>query len=139
MDSILPRLNGVLNRPGFSVKNIHAIISKFDETMESYGEGLSDVYNLLGDEYSKQALVEILAYRILGYRHVKLWTNTPEYWKIRKTAWSVTTNQEKIANSIKRVDLSSSAKISLTLSIKLGLSFLSLTLCPSFSSISKSN
>lgn len=39
------------------------------------------LYNLLADEEAKDLLVKILAYRILGYKKVKLPTNNEQFWK----------------------------------------------------------
>jgi FkbM family methyltransferase len=39
------------------------------------------LYNLLGDEQSRQLLIKLIAYRILGHRKVKLPRNTPSYWR----------------------------------------------------------
>ncbi len=42
-------------------------------------DGLERLYALLGDEHSKSTLVDVLAYRILGHRHVRLARNCPAY------------------------------------------------------------
>ncbi len=39
------------------------------------------LYYLLEDETSRKLLLDIIAYRLLGYKKVKLSLNTPEYWK----------------------------------------------------------
>jgi FkbM family methyltransferase len=39
------------------------------------------LYNILADEPSRSLLVKLIAYRILGYRKVKLPRNTPSYWR----------------------------------------------------------
>ncbi|MEW6512981.1 MAG: FkbM family methyltransferase [Pseudomonadota bacterium] len=39
------------------------------------------LYERLSDKESRQILIDVLAYRVLGYRKVKLPLNTPEYWK----------------------------------------------------------
>lgn len=41
---------------------------------------LEQLYQLFGDDYSKQMSVELLKFRILGPRHVKLPTNNEDYW-----------------------------------------------------------
>jgi len=41
------------------------------------------VYDHLKDAESKRVLVEVLAYRALGHRRVKLRLNTPDYWQQR--------------------------------------------------------
>lgn len=38
------------------------------------------IYDLLDDEESKNLLVALMAFRILGHKKVKLDTNNPEYW-----------------------------------------------------------
>jgi FkbM family methyltransferase len=38
-------------------------------------------YALLADAYSKRVYLDILAFRALGSRHVRLPVNTPDYWK----------------------------------------------------------
>jgi FkbM family methyltransferase len=44
-------------------------------------ESWQRAYDLLGDEYSRQLLVQLVAFRILGSRHIRLATNTDEYWR----------------------------------------------------------
>jgi FkbM family methyltransferase len=46
---------------------------------------LSDTYNCLEDSASKQLFLEVLLYRLLGHLHVKLPTNTEEYWGMVET------------------------------------------------------
>lgn len=55
-----------------SIKNCYS-------NVEPYLERLNELYELLADEKSKQTLVKLIAYRILGERKVKLPLNTPEY------------------------------------------------------------
>ncbi len=38
------------------------------------------LYGLLKDDYSKNLLVQVCAFRILGYRKIKLPVNSPEFW-----------------------------------------------------------
>ena len=59
--------------------------------IESAEKGLNDfadkndyfeyLYNLLEDDYSRELLLKICAFRILGKRKVKLPTNTREFWE----------------------------------------------------------
>src|SRR5262245_34177268 len=39
------------------------------------------LYGLLGDERSRELLVKLMAYRLLGHRKVKLPRNTPRHWR----------------------------------------------------------
>ncbi len=41
----------------------------------------NDCYHLLNDAYSREMMVKVLAFRILGPRHVKLPSNTEEFWR----------------------------------------------------------
>lgn len=57
-------------RIGAILKNYSHVIEKFEY-----------LYGLTDDKNSKEILVKILAYRILGYKKVKLYTNTEQFWK----------------------------------------------------------
>jgi FkbM family methyltransferase len=45
-----------------------------------YFHGLEKLYTLLADHKSKRLLVQILAYRVMGHKKVKLPLNTPFFW-----------------------------------------------------------
>jgi FkbM family methyltransferase len=71
--------------------NVKEYTDKVLQKINSYNEylsGFENLYNLLADEASKQLLIKVLAYRILGKRKVKLPLNKPDFWntveKIRK-------------------------------------------------------
>lgn len=57
---------------------------------------ISFLYDLLEDDCSKSLLVSLLAFRILGWRKVKLPTNNQSYWENKKLADSLARNQEHI-------------------------------------------
>jgi FkbM family methyltransferase len=65
-------------------------------SVESLLVDLSDVYELLADEFSKATLVKLLTYRIMGHRKVKLPVNTPLYWSQRRLAKSLVSSREAI-------------------------------------------
>ncbi|MGB6787381.1 MAG: FkbM family methyltransferase [Candidatus Acidiferrales bacterium] len=46
-------------------------------------EGLDRAYELFADQSSKDLFVKLLAYRVLGHRHVRLPLNNAEYWNMR--------------------------------------------------------
>jgi FkbM family methyltransferase len=48
-------------------------------------DGLGDTYGQLKDEKSRDLFVKVLAYRVLGNRHVRLPLNNAEYWKLRRS------------------------------------------------------
>lgn len=91
LESLLLRFNPYLKRYGYGITEVGNYSDNYDSVLVNFAEGFSNTYNMLADEYSKRALIDVLAYRILGFRHVKLWINTPEYWEIRAIAESLPT------------------------------------------------
>jgi FkbM family methyltransferase len=71
-----------INRLGFikidEVK-LDQIASKLGSVLAQAQE-YDEIYRSFGDERSRQVMVDVVAYRILGPRRIKLVTNTPEYW-----------------------------------------------------------
>jgi FkbM family methyltransferase len=59
-------------------------------------DGLSWVYDVLGDDASRSLLVEILAYRLMGPHKVKLRVNTPAYWSERHALQSLIADRETV-------------------------------------------
>lgn len=55
------------------------------------------LYHHLADDESRKLLVQLIAYRALGHRHVKLPLNRPEYWKSIETI-------EKVAEGCETID-----------------------------------
>jgi len=66
------------------------------EQIQEHIEGLSRLYNLFADEFSKRLLVDLAAFRILGYRRVKLPLNTPDYWQRRKAINKLVVHEQRI-------------------------------------------
>lgn len=62
-----------LINPGYIVKGYDNIKDYFDK--------LDRLYELLEDEKSRQLLVKLIAYRIMGQTKVKLPLNTPAFWE----------------------------------------------------------
>jgi FkbM family methyltransferase len=63
-----------------------ASVLPYDELREVFNvDGLSHAYELLEDEKSRDLFVKVLAYRVLGNRHVRLPLNNAEYWKLRRS------------------------------------------------------
>ena len=58
------------------------------ELLDLYGNKLNFLYDNLANEESKNLMIDILAYRILGEEKVKLNTNTDEYWKVCKESFN---------------------------------------------------
>ena len=62
---------------------------------DSIGE-LSKLYDLLADESSKSTLVMLVAFRIMGYKRVKLPLNTSDYWPHRESTRSLIRGNDSI-------------------------------------------
>lgn len=58
--------------------------------------GLSWLYDHLEDDYSKNMLVKIIAYRIMGYSRVKLPVNNNNYWLNKRLATNQIVGDESI-------------------------------------------
>lgn len=56
----------------------------------------SFLYNLLNDETSKDLLIKIYAYKILGYTKIKLPRNNATYWEGNKNAETLDTGHDSI-------------------------------------------
>jgi FkbM family methyltransferase len=54
---------------------------KIERYIRANNTSFQHAYDLLEDDYSKSVYLELLIFRLLGHRHVKLSRNTPEYWK----------------------------------------------------------
>lgn len=54
------------------------------QILESYGNKLNQLYHILENDKSRNWLIALVAYRILGHEKVKLPTNTPAYFSSRK-------------------------------------------------------
>ena len=65
--------------------------------IEPYYEGLETTWQLLSDDQSRDLLVDLMAYRVLGFCFVKLPTNTPEYWRnVRKYSEQIDSCTDRI-------------------------------------------
>ncbi|MCB9059588.1 MAG: FkbM family methyltransferase [Calditrichae bacterium] len=60
----------ILKKQKNSYNNLKTYLSKF-----------ADFYNSLQDDHSKELLINLITYRILGYQKVKLPQNTEQYWE----------------------------------------------------------
>lgn len=60
---------------------------------QKYGNDLEKVYSIVSPE-SKKTLVELIAFRLLGYTKVKLSLNTEEYWKSLQQVEELLSNED---------------------------------------------
>lgn len=87
--SMFVRMNTLLRKVGVYLTYRRANSVHIGSLMHDFGNGLSFLYDLLEDDYSKDILTKLIAYRILGYRRMKLPLNTPDYWEKRRKAFSL--------------------------------------------------
>ncbi len=92
-------IRSVLKKMGLGVVVLDSFPARYESMMRDYGESLSSLYDMLEDEYSKQMLVKVIAFRILGHRRLKLPLNTPEYWVARNKARSLISGKDTIAGT----------------------------------------
>ncbi|HEY6218372.1 MAG TPA: FkbM family methyltransferase [Pyrinomonadaceae bacterium] len=103
--SLLSKLNGLLaGRVAVVPLNNTPLIEDWDR-IENSMEGLSSVYELLADEHSKSILVQLITYRLLGPRKVKLPVNTASYWSQREHMRSLIKDRDRIKASLPNVVL----------------------------------
>lgn len=63
----------------YRIKDFFSPVSFYKNIIQHFSD-ISLLYDLLNDNQSKQLLIKLLAYRILGYKKVKLPRNTKKYW-----------------------------------------------------------
>lgn len=83
-------------------------VNNLVELAQSYRE-LGDFYARLANARSKALLLKLVAYRILGFRRVKLPRNTPEYWAgiAQAATWANDVNLQTAGGyHLKQYDLS---------------------------------
>ncbi|PWL27232.1 FkbM family methyltransferase [uncultured Roseivirga sp.] len=65
-------VNYFLNKKFISGYDVKNLLRKNNEIIAKYGDRLSRVYDLLSDDDSKQELLDLVAFRILGHKKIKL-------------------------------------------------------------------
>jgi FkbM family methyltransferase len=103
--SLLSKLNGLLAGRVAVVPVNNAPLVEDWERIEDSIEGLSSVYELLADEHSKSILVQLITYRLLGPRKVKLPVNTASYWSHREQMRNLIKDRETINASFPKMEL----------------------------------
>lgn len=64
--------------------------------LSNYGNDLCWLYENLNNDRSRKLLVDLILYRILGYRHVKLPVNNENYWLAIKKIEMLAKKEDKI-------------------------------------------
>jgi FkbM family methyltransferase len=71
----------------------------YDQLREVFEvDGLDQAYGLLQDQLSRDSFIKVLAYRILGYRHVRLPLNNAKYWELRQSVDKYVEKRDTIRN-----------------------------------------
>ena len=71
-----------MGRRGWSSRNFQShIASQALARIMAHCSAYARGYALLSDSYSRDVYLDILCYRILGPRHVRMPINTPEFWR----------------------------------------------------------
>ena len=65
----------------FSFTSTKSIYDQWHFNLSPYLDDLNNLYNILSDENSKNLLVKLITYRILGFEKYKLPLNSPDYWE----------------------------------------------------------
>ena len=94
-------------------------LNKSIEYIEPHINQFDWLYNNLADEESKNILLKVLAFRVLGYRNVKLPLNTPKYWKHKEELRSISDTTDNIKIKFNDWKLSLTDMQSLGIPIKL--------------------
>jgi len=77
-------------------KTYNEELAKSIDFIAPYIANLEWLYANLADEESRQTLVDVIAYRALGHRKIKLPINTPDYWAVREKAFALPREGEEI-------------------------------------------
>ncbi|MCP3775995.1 FkbM family methyltransferase [Paenibacillus sp. MZ04-78.2] len=68
-------------------------------------DGIANLFNHLRDEYSRNLLIKLIAYRILGNQKVMLPTNQKEYWGNREKAHTLINSKDTIKTTFLNLEL----------------------------------
>lgn len=83
MTHLRKRLSSLLFPSHINKYHFIEVMQKTNEILEVYGSKLDQVYSLLANDESKEWLVRLIAYKILGHEKVKLPTNNPTFFSVR--------------------------------------------------------
>jgi FkbM family methyltransferase len=89
--SVFMSMKNFLKKNKVAINLVYRIAKRVQigRLMYNFGYGLSFLYDSLEDDYSKDILKKVIAYRILGYQKMKLPLNTRDYWEKRRKAFSL--------------------------------------------------
>lgn len=67
-----------------------------DKYIGKHLEGLTFLYNNLSDEASKNLLIKILAFRVIGHKKIKLPLSNESYWELQEKVEGLVVNDSEI-------------------------------------------
>lgn len=102
--SLISKLNGLL-AGSLAIVPLTNVPNLDWEKLNRSVEGLSALYELLEDEHSKATLVQLITYRLLGPRKVKLSLNNASYWSQRQQVHRLVKSREGIQVSMPKAVL----------------------------------
>ena len=79
-NSMRERVKGLLTPFTGPLVNASDLLANY-KLLDGYYDGFRYLYELLEDEKSKELLVKLVAFRILGHKRVKLPRNNEQFWK----------------------------------------------------------
>ena len=95
----IPKISDILNSRGYThFVQSEQLLFYIDSILRDFWIYLENSYNLLEDEISKIIYVEVIAYKLLGYKKVKLSTNNSKRVRLINKIISYR-NKEKIIKS----------------------------------------
>jgi len=71
-------------------------VSLATDTILDHFSGLEELFDILQDDNSKEVLIKIIAFRMLGHYKVKLPANNPHYWETKRYIQNTLKRKETI-------------------------------------------
>lgn len=102
----IPKISNILNKRGYThFVQSEQLLSYTDSTLGKFWKYLENAYDLLEDEYSKIIYVEVIAYKLLGYKKVKLSTNNTKRLELIDKIKSYRNKKELLKSNFKDENL----------------------------------
>lgn len=80
----------------FRKRMVADVFASIENLKKTSGDKFEKVYALLNDDHSKKTMVDVIAFKLLGYRYVKLDRNSENYWLLIKDIEKERIDQEFI-------------------------------------------
>jgi len=83
-ETVSHAVNHLFDKAGIRLVATTDAAQKYRNLMRTHGQGIGELYTMLNDVPSRSMLVDVIAYRLLGYTRVKLRTSGPERLEKRR-------------------------------------------------------